>query len=62
MQLQNDFELANREKPVGILREFLQFLADNKKWWLLPMVAVLAICSGLAVVATAMAPYIYTLY
>ena len=59
---QSDFRTASAEKPVGIVREFLQFLSDNKKWWLLPMVIVLVLCSVLAVVATAIAPYIYTLY
>ena len=58
----NDFEKASREKPVGIVREFLQFLAENKKWWLLPIVLVLVVCSLLAIFATSFAPYIYTLF
>jgi hypothetical protein len=58
----NEFEKASQEKPVGIVREFLQFLGSNKKWWLLPIVVVLVVCSLLAVVATTIAPYIYTLY
>ena len=62
MPSENEFEKANREKPVGIVREFLQFLAENKKWWLLPMVIVLVLCSLLAIVATTFAPYIYTLF
>lgn len=62
MQTENDFEKASQEKPVGIVREFLQFLAENKKWWLLPIVVVLVLCSLLAVFATTFAPYIYTLF
>ncbi len=62
MPFENDFEKASHEKPVGIVREFLQFLADNKKWWLLPIVVVLVLCSMLAVFATTFAPYIYSLF
>jgi hypothetical protein len=59
---ENEFEKASREKPVGIVREFLQFLGTNKKWWLLPIIVVLVVCSLLAVVAATLAPYIYTFY
>ena len=44
----NEFEKASQEKPVGIVREFLQFLAANKKWWLLPIVLILVVCCLLA--------------
>ena len=59
---ENDFKKASQEKPAGIVREFLQFLSENKKWWLLPIVVVLALCSLLAIFATTFAPYIYTLF
>jgi hypothetical protein len=62
MHIENEFETAGRENPPGIVREFLQFLGENKKWWLLPIVAVLAICSLLAVAAATLAPAIYTLF
>ncbi|MGA2256589.1 MAG: DUF5989 family protein [Thermoguttaceae bacterium] len=62
MPPKNDFEKANLEKPMGIVREFLLFLAENKKWWLLPIVVVLVLCSLLAIVATGIAPYIYALF
>jgi hypothetical protein len=58
----NEFEEASQEKPVGFVREFLQFLSENKKWWLLPIIVVLALCCSLLAIATAIAPYIYTLY
>ena len=57
-----DFVAISQEKPAGIVREFLEFLAENKKWWLLPIVVVLVLCSLLAVFATSFAPYIYTLF
>jgi hypothetical protein len=62
MTPENDFEMISRERPVGIVQEFLQFLSDNKKWWLLPMVVVLVLCSLVVVVAAAIAPSIYTLF
>ncbi len=59
---ENDFEKASQEKPVGIVREFLQFLGENKKWWLLPIVVVLVLCSLMAVAAMSYAPFLYTLF
>jgi len=62
MPPKNDFEKASQEKPAGIVREFLQFLAENKKWWLLPIVMVLVLSSLLLFVATGIAPYIYAFF
>ena len=60
MPPEDDFEKASQEKPVGIVREFLQFLAENKKWWLLPIVVVLVLCSLLALLRNGnFPPYIY---
>ena len=56
MPSENEFEKANQEKPAGIVREFLQFLPENKKWWLLPIVVVLVLCSLLVFVAGALHP------
>jgi hypothetical protein len=62
-----DFEKAAKEmesgKDVGIVRELLQFLAENKKWWLIPMLLVLLVMGGLILLSgTAAAPFIYTLF
>ncbi len=63
MHLKNEFEAASQEAPTGIVCEFLQFLGENKKWWLLPLVAVLALCTLLAVAAMTIAPAaIYSLF
>jgi len=44
-------------------REFLDFLAHNKKWWLLPIVAILLLLGVLILLSsTAAAPFIYTLF
>ena len=50
---------ANR----GIVREFLGFMKQKKKWWILP---ILVAFGGLWVLVflggTAVAPFIYTLF
>jgi hypothetical protein len=63
--MNNDqFEKAAQEqRQIGPLREFFDFLRDNKKWWLLPIVAVLLVFGALVLVSgTAAAPFIYTLF
>ena len=47
-----------------ILRQYFQFLGEQKKWWLLPLVVVLLLL-GVVIVLTqgsAIAPFIYTLF
>ncbi len=59
----NDFERAGEAKPPGIVREFFEFLAANKKWWLLPILALMLVFGLLALTATTgVAPWIYTLF
>lgn len=57
------FEKAANEEQPGLIRDFLGFLGQNKKWWLLPVLLVLTLV-GLLVVAgsTALGPFIYTLF
>lgn len=60
----SDFEKAAAKNwDDGLLGEFLDFLAHNKKWWLLPIVAVLLLLGVLVFLSgTAAAPFIYTLF
>jgi Family of unknown function (DUF5989) len=59
----NAFEEAARHQQTSLPREFLLFLAENKKWWLLPIVIVLALIGLLALfVGTGAAPFIYTIF
>jgi hypothetical protein len=63
-QPQSDFEKAATEQPrSGFLRELWGFLAQNKKWWLLPILILLLIFGLLVVLSgTGLAPFIYTLF
>ncbi len=47
-----------------VLSELWEFLLANKKYWLLPIVAVLVIIGLLLVLAkgSALAPFVYTLF
>lgn len=63
MTLKTDFEKAGDKQSPHLGREFVQFLAHNKKWWLLPIGLVLLALSALAFFATTgAAPFIYTLF
>ena len=46
------------------LREFLAFLRERKKLWLLPLLILLLAIGGLLLMVkgTALAPFIYTLF
>ena len=60
---ETDFERAADAADGGIIREFWDFLANNKKWWLLPIVIVLSLFGILLLLSgTAAAPFIYTLF
>lgn len=50
-------------RPLPFLVELWQFMRDNKKWWLGPIVIVLLLLSGLiALSGTVAAPFVYTLF
>ena len=54
---------GSREK-VGIVGELWAFMRVRKKWWLGPIVIVLALFGALIVLTqgSAVAPFIYTLF
>jgi hypothetical protein len=64
MSAENDFEKAAAEqKDKGIVVELWEFLRDNKKWWLLPIIVVLLLFGLLIFLAgTGLAPLIYTVF
>ena len=58
-----DFEQHAAGRQAGALGEMLDFLAQNKKWWLTPIIAVLLLVGVLVVLGgTGAAPFIYTLF
>lgn len=55
-------ELAKSDEQ-GLVAEFVQFLKENKKWWLAPILLVLLLMGALILLSgTAAAPFIYTLF
>lgn len=60
---QDDFSRQAAESSPGLVREFWQFLAENKKWWLIPiLVAVGLITVLVATLSSPLAPLIYPLF
>jgi len=47
-----------------VMSEFWQFMRDNKKYWLAPILITLILVGALLVLAksSAIAPFIYTLF
>lgn len=59
----NEFEQANQQEQAGIVKEFIAFLRENKKFWMIPLLlALLAIGALVILGGTAAAPFIYTLF
>ena len=47
----------------GLLSDFWCFLKTNKKWWLIPILAVFLLAGFLVLLSsTGLAPFIYTLF
>jgi len=58
----DEFEAQANLKQPGLLREFVDFLLHNKKWWLTPIILVLLAVGVLIVLgSSAAAPFIYPL-
>lgn len=60
----SEFErAADTVRNESLASEFLAFLAQNKKWWLLPIFIVMLFLGVLIMLSsTAAAPFIYTLF
>ncbi|MCA9065318.1 MAG: hypothetical protein KDA96_19755 [Planctomycetaceae bacterium] len=58
-----DFASQAESEDIGIVREFILFLQENKKWWLIPMITALLIIGVVGLLAASgAAPFIYTLF
>ncbi len=59
----SEFEAEAGRSRQSFVTEFFHFLMENKKWWLIPIVAVLLLIGVLLIVGgTGAAPFIYTLF
>lgn len=60
---QQDFERIANTGRTNVVTEFLGYLRQSKKWWMLPILIVML---GLGVLvllsSTPVAPFIYTLF
>ncbi len=58
-----EFEAEAGRRRESFLSEFVHFLMENKKWWLIPIVTVLLLIGVLLIAGgTGAAPFIYTLF
>jgi hypothetical protein len=58
-----EFQEEAAKGRTGLVREFWDFLHDNKKWWMVPILVVLLVFGALVLLSgTAVAPFIYTLF
>ena len=60
---ENEFEAASDAPPTSLWTEFFQFVVENKKWWLIPILLSFGLIGLLvALSSTGAAPFIYTLF
>lgn len=60
---QREFEKIESTGRTSVVMEFLGYLRQSKKWWMLPILVVM-FCLGVLVLLTSspVAPFIYTLF
>jgi hypothetical protein len=59
----DDFAAQAEQKRSSLLVEFVEFLGENKKWWLAPIIISVLLLGALVLLGgTAAAPFIYTLF
>lgn len=60
---ETQFEAEAERADVGFVQELVQFLRENKKWWLVPLIGSLLLIGLISVLAgSGAAPFIYTLF
>lgn len=58
-----DFESQAEKSQPSLLMEFVDFLRDNKKWWLIPILITLALFGVLVFLSSTTAlPWIYAIF
>ncbi len=57
------FAREAEEENVGFVAEFVLFLRENKKWWLIPLIGSLLLLGAISLLAASgAAPFIYTIF
>jgi hypothetical protein len=60
---ESSFDQQAEEAEQSLLREFVDFLRTNKKWWLTPiLIGIILLTFAVAVSLSPAAPFIYTLF
>ena len=58
-----ELEREVQQPQTGLLREYWQFLREEKKWWLAPILLMLLLSGGLVILGgTSVGPFIYALF
>ena len=58
----DSFEKAAEQKRTTLVGEFVGFLMENKKWWLLPIVLMFLLMGGIMIYGGGASPFIYTFF
>ncbi|MBG87099.1 MAG: hypothetical protein CMO80_09395 [Verrucomicrobiales bacterium] len=59
----NAFEAASAGDQTSLVGEFIDFLSENKKFWMIPLlVALFGLGALILLGGTSAAPFIYTLF
>lgn len=57
------FEKASEKNKGSLLSEYVEFLKENKKWWLIPILLCFLLFGVILMMAgSGAAPFIYTLF
>lgn len=60
---QSRFEAAAATESTSLVKDWMAYLKQNKKWWLLPILGAMLLLSVLLLLSsTVAAPFIYTLF
>ncbi|MFO1030810.1 MAG: DUF5989 family protein [Planctomycetota bacterium] len=60
-QAENEFMQAAGKEERGLVAEFVAFMAENRMWWLAPILIVFLLLGILLILgATGIAPFLYT--
>lgn len=59
----NEFAQGAQTRRASFFSDYIYFLKNNKKWWMLPLLLILLGFGSLMILsATGAAPFIYTLF